>query len=136
MKKFLAILSLSMILLFQASFVLAQTQTASDQCADYCAKIKSGEAATEPAGITCICNPLKYDNLSTLVKSITNWIFWAAVIVAPIMIVIAAFIFLTSAGNPTRTGTAKNMLIWTSVGLAIIIGSRLIIALIRRVLGA
>ncbi len=131
MKKLFAIFILGVILLMEGGFVLAQTPAV--DCEQYCS---DPTTYSEPEGITCICSPIKYKSISELVKAISNWIFWLALIIAPIMIVIGAFMFLTSAGDPGKTQRGIDLLKWTSIGLAVILGSKLIIALIKKILGA
>lgn len=130
MKKTFAAIVLGLILLMEGSFVLAQ---ATDPCVEYC---KDPIKNQEPAGYTCICSPIGYTKPEQLVKAITNWIFWIALIVAPIMIIASAFIFLTSAGDPGKTKLGRDMIMWTVIGLAVIMGSKLIVALVKRLIGA
>ncbi len=85
-------------------------------------------------GALGIDNPLAYDNFEELVEAIANFIFNIALVLAPIMIVIAGFYFLTAAGDPGRVATAKKIILYTLVGFAIILLSRGLVAVIREIL--
>ncbi|HDZ54762.1 MAG TPA: hypothetical protein ENI19_03900 [Candidatus Nealsonbacteria bacterium] len=82
-----------------------------------------------------IDNPLASDSLEDLIDGIINFIFWVATVLAPLMIVIAAFYFVTSAGNPQQIATAKKIILYTLIGYAIILLSRGLILVLREILG-
>ena len=135
-KKFLAVLILSIILFAQPGFVLA---TAAGDCAEYCSDPYSETnptGFTHPPGETCLCSPISATSVEALIEGITNWIFYIAIVLAPLMIIIGAFMFMTSAGDPTKVQTAKKLIIWTVIGFAIILFSKGLISLIRTILGA
>jgi len=92
--------------------------------------------AQEEDGTTVLENPLNIDSIEDLIQNIVDWIFKIALIVAPLMIIIGAFIFLTSGGNMEKVTQGKNIIKWSVIGLAIIVGSKAIIALIKNIIGA
>ncbi len=72
--------------------------------------------------------PFKLDNNSlsggstdivTLMSAVINWIFTFILILSVIMVLIAAFYYLTSAGNSEKITKANKMLIYALVGLAV-----------------
>jgi len=138
MRKFLSLSLLSIVLFALPIFVLAQTEAA--DCTEYCSdpyNVSTGEGTyIPPSGKTCFCSPISYTSIEALIEGVTNWIFYIGIVLAPLMIVIAAFMFMTSAGDPNKVQRAKQIIIWTCIGLAIILFSRGIIALIRYMLGA
>ncbi len=67
-----------------------------------------------------IPNPLKANSFLELVSSIVNIIFWLAVAIAPLMIIVAGFYFITAAQNPNQINTAKQIILWTLIGLLIV----------------
>lgn len=81
-------------------------------------------------GVT-IENPLRANTFEELVDSIITFIFNIALVVAPIMIIMAGFIFVTSGGNPRGVQQAKDILIYTVVGFFVIMISRGFITMIR-----
>ena len=152
MKKFLAVLILSIILFSQVGSVLAIGEiccsdgdcTAGEEClcepSPDCA-ITDGRVTVGKSGICgrsgsiIICPPSRYTSIEALIESITNWIFYVGIVLAPLMILIGAFIFMTSAGDPNKVQTAKKIIIWTVIGFAIILFSKGLISLIKYILG-
>jgi hypothetical protein len=51
------------------------------------------------------------------------------------MIIIAGFMFMTAGGDPNKLATAKNIILWTAVGLFIVLFAKGLIAVISKVLG-
>ena len=88
----------------------------------------------KPTGIA-ICNPLQSTNFTGVVDKILNILFFVAIAVAPVMIIVAGFKFLTGGGNPETLQGARQMLIWTAVGFGIILLSKGIVMILRSVIG-
>ncbi|KPJ56744.1 hypothetical protein AMJ49_03975 [Parcubacteria bacterium DG_74_2] len=129
-KKLLAILLFSFVLLnIGINFVLAiQAST----CKEYCSDTTT---YTPPTGVVCICNPLKATSTEALIDSIVDFIFWFGVALAPLMIIIAGFFFLTAAGEPDKINKAKNIITYTFIGLLIILLAKGLISALKTVLG-
>ncbi len=79
-------------------------------------------------------NPLKYNTIEELIEAIINFLFTLALIVVPLVIVVAGYFFIVSAGDPVKVSKAKNMVIYALVGLLIIATSKGIIAVIDKVI--
>ncbi len=69
-------------------------------------------------------NPLQADDFNELIDSIINIIFNLSLLLAPLMIVVAGFLFVTAAGDPNRVNTAKKIILWTAVGFLIVLLSK------------
>jgi len=80
-------------------------------------------------------NPLQYETFGELIDAIIKFIFYIAVVIAPLMVIIGAFYILTAGGDPKKIGTGKNIIIYTLIGLAIILLARGLIAMIESVIG-
>ncbi len=80
-------------------------------------------------------NPLEYETFGELIDAIIKFIFYIAVVIAPLMIIIGAFYILTAGGDPKKIGTGKNIIIYTLVGLVIILLARGLIAMIESLIG-
>ena len=76
-------------------------------------------AAECPSGQ--ICNPLQYGNFEDLVNAVIRFLITIGTPIAAIMFVIAGIVFVTSAGDPGRVKTARSIMIYTAVGLAVIL---------------
>lgn len=79
-------------------------------------------------------NPLEYETFDELINALINFIFTLALAVAPIMIIIAGFYFITAAGDPAKVRTARNIILYTVIGLFIVFLAKGIIVLIKEVL--
>jgi len=77
-----------------------------------------------------IDNPIASDNLLDLIETIVNYLLWIAVVAAPLTIIIAALMFLTAGGNERKVGTAKKMLMWAVIGIALALLSKGIVSLL------
>jgi len=69
-----------------------------------------------------------------LTENIVNFIFWVAMAIVPIMIIVAAFYFLTSGGNPEKVNIAKKIILFTFIGLFIVLLGKGIPSIIRQIL--
>ena len=82
-----------------------------------------------------IDNPLAADDFAQLIDGIINIIFTLALAIAPIMFIIAGFYFITAAGEPEKIQTAKKMILWTLIGLLVVISAKGLIMLFGEVFG-
>ena len=88
-----------------------------------------------PAGSTCIVNPLKAKTLTDLIDGIINFIFTIALAITPIMVIAGGFMFITGGGDPAKITQGKQLLLWTVVGLTVILLAKGLVAVLRSVLG-
>ena len=82
-----------------------------------------------------IRNPLSYDTLEDLIKAIATFLRNLAIVVTPIIIILAGYYFVTSMGEPAKIILAKKMVLYAMIGLGIILVSESIIVLIKEVIG-
>jgi len=81
-------------------------------------------------------NPINYNNFSDLIiKGIVPVVSTVIGGVATIMVLWAAILFLTSAGDPNRLGKAKTALMWAIIGIAVALAASGIVALIKKIIG-
>ena len=66
-------------------------------------------------------NPLKANTFGEFLDSIINFLFNISLFLAPLMIIIGAFHFITSEGNPEQIETAKKIIRYTLIGFLIIL---------------
>ena len=76
------------------------------------------------SGAVTLANPLKVDTLWDFVLLIANFIFRLALWIAPIMFIIGGFYYLTAAGSPEKIETGKKIILYTIIGLIIIISAK------------
>jgi len=91
-------------------------------------------ACAPPPPSQYLINPLACNTIPGCIEKIISFIFWIAVAIVPIMIIIAGFLFLTSGGDPEKVRTAKRIIFWTVIGLAMVLFAKGIISLIKTVI--
>ena len=87
------------------------------------------------AQIVTIDNPLAADNFAELIDAIINIIFYIAIAIAPIMFIVAGFYFVTAAGEPEKINTAKRIILWTFIGLLVVVSAKGLIMLFGEIFG-
>ncbi len=90
------------------SFVLAQT-TANKCTPQNCANTPG-----------CLCNPLGTADLPSLIGRVISAVLGIVGSIALLMFIYGGFLWLTSAGSTERITKGKNVLVWATIGLAII----------------
>jgi len=80
-------------------------------------------------------NPFQNLTFEKLIENIVNFIFWVAMAIVPIVIIIAAYYLLTSGGDPEKVRTAKRIIFWTLIGLFIVLLAKAIPAIIQQIIG-
>lgn len=83
-----------------------------------------------------IDNPLTSKTFSELAEKIIVWIRNIGLIIGVIMIIWAGYLFMSSRGDEEKVKTAKKALIWTLIGMAILIIGEGFIGVIKDLLGA
>jgi len=86
-------------------------------------------AAPAPIGLR---NPLAARNLQEFLEMAIDFLFWIGLALAPVFILMAAFYFMTAAGNPAQIETGKRIITYTVIGLIVIIMARGAVEFIQR----
>ncbi|MDO8524562.1 MAG: pilin [bacterium] len=73
--------------------------------------------------------------LLNTIYTVTNWIFYIITLIAVLMIIYGGFVYITAAGDPAKATTAKSILTFAIIGLAIALLAKLIPSLVRFILG-
>jgi len=74
-------------------------------------------------------------NVIDVLHSITNWLFGILLIVAAIAIIIAAYFFITAAGDPDKTKTARNFVLYALIGVLVGFVAKGLVVLVGRIVG-
>jgi len=82
-----------------------------------------------------IPNPLKYDKIEDIIKAITGLLKVIAIPLGTIMIIVSGIQYMTSAGNEEKASKAKKTMLYTIIGLAIVIAVDFIVGLLKEILG-
>ncbi len=88
-----------------------------------------------PLGSVCIENPITATSFEAVVGNGIDFIFKIAIVLAPLMVIVGGFLFMTAGGNLQQLTRAKNLLIWTAVGFLVVLLSKGILAIINQILG-
>jgi hypothetical protein len=67
--------------------------------------------------------------------NITNWLFYFLIILAVLFIIVAAFKYLTAAGEPEKVKSASHMLLYAAIAIVVGILAKAVPSLIGSVLG-
>lgn len=87
-----------------------------------------------PPGQTCIENPLSACSFEDLVGSITDFIFYIALALLPLMVLIGSFYIMSAGEDPKRVDTGRKVILYAVIGFTIIFFARGIVAIIKHVL--
>lgn len=93
---------------------------------------------TEAQSTFTISNPLagKVDSVGDLIKNFVEILSYLAVIAAVILIIWVGFQYIMARGDAKKIGELKEWLLWIVVGLAIVIGARLIVDVVINTLAS
>ncbi|MDD5626864.1 MAG: pilin [Patescibacteria group bacterium] len=90
--------------------------------------------ATEPINVS-LENPIGTDTVTGLINKITGWVLGIAGSIMMIVLIFAGFRYLTAGANEDRAKSAKKMLTWAIIGIAIIVGAAAITNAVMDALG-
>lgn len=79
-------------------------------------------------------NPLEADSFTELVENIITWIVNIGISVAIIMIIYAGLLFMTAAGEEEKITKARKALIWSLIGLAVLLIGKGFVSIIKDIL--
>ncbi len=86
-------------------------------------------------GQTTIENPLGHDTFADLINAIVVFVRTVALFVAPIVFIVAGFMYYTAGGNPEQAKKATDLIKYAVVGLVIILIANGITYLIADIMG-
>ena len=86
-----------------------------------------------PSNAVCIENPIKAETFEELINAIIDFLWMFGIAVVPMVIIIAGYFFITSAGDPAKVSQAKKMVLYALIGLLIIGMAKGIVTLIQEV---
>jgi len=69
------------------------------------------------------------------VYTVTDWIFIFLMALSALMIIIGAFNYVTSAGDPGKTEKGRNYIMYAAIGIAIALFAKAIPAIVKMMIG-
>lgn len=76
-------------------------------------------------------NPLKSKSFEELMDTVISFFVTIGVVIAPIVILYAGFLFLTSGGEPDKVKNARNLILYCLIGLGILLLGKGLISVIK-----
>ena len=86
-------------------------------------------------GVTPVLPLGEQTNIITIIDRISQWALGLLLVLAAILIIYAAYLYLTAAGNEENVGKAKNVIIYAAVAIGVGLLSRVIVFLVRTLIG-
>jgi len=78
-----------------------------------------------------------FNSVTSFINVIVGgWIFWLLMVFVVIFILYAAFLYLTSGGDPEKTGKAKGVIIYAVIALAVALLAKAIVAIVTSALNS
>ena len=75
-------------------------------------------------------------DIMVVLDRITNWLFALLLIVAAIFIIIAAYFFVTAQGDPEKTKSARNFVLYAVIGVLVGFIAKGLVIFVKTVVGA
>lgn len=88
-----------------------------------------------PSGSIVFCPPGRIKTINEIVTEVLNYIFLIAMVLAPLMIIIAALYFIFSGGSAERIATAKRIFFYAIIGLVVGLLAKAIFGIIKMMFG-
>ena len=119
--------------LFALSFLGLPAVVFAQTCGnDLC---ETGETPANCPADCAIPDPIGAGDVIGILDTVANWLFAILLALATVFIILAAFQFLTSGGDPARVGSARQSLLYALVGVAVAFLARGLVVLVRFFLG-
>lgn len=81
-----------------------------------------------------ICNPLKICSIEDFINNLINFIFTVGFALAVLMYIVAGFYIVTAGGDAQKVSTGKNIILYTTIGLGIILLARGLVYVIQQII--
>lgn len=94
---------------------------------------KNTDTATDTA--VAITNPLRFDDVGSLIKAVGGFLFGLASALLTVMILWGAFQLMTSGGNADRIKTGRSTITWAAIGFAVVLVAGGVGSLVADILG-
>jgi beta-lactamase regulating signal transducer with metallopeptidase domain len=99
----------------------------------FAVNLAGAQTSNCPSNEICIENPVEAETFEELINAIIDFLWMFGIAVVPMVIIIAGYFFVTSAGDPAKVTQAKNMILYALIGLLIIGMAKGIVTLIQEV---
>jgi Type IV secretion system pilin len=73
------------------------------------------------SGDLVLINPLGTSDFATVLNSVENFMIYLAIPICTIMVLVGAFKLVTSSGDPEKTKSGRNTILYAAIGFAVVI---------------
>ena len=77
-----------------------------------------------------LCNPLKFDSIQQLIPALLDIVAQIGLIICTFFIILAGFKYVTAGGDTGKITAAHNILKWTVVGTAVLLGAKVLASIL------
>jgi len=81
-----------------------------------------------------VTNPIQTSDFSVLVGNVLQWVLGVAGSISLLMLVAGGIMYVTSAGDEQKIVVAKKIIVWTLLGLMVVLASYSIIVVLDSIL--
>ena len=80
-------------------------------------------------------NPVNINTFSDLINAIADWLLSIGLVLAPLMFIIGGVMFVTAYGNASKVQNAKNLMIYTAIGIGVILLAKSLVEVLKGFIG-
>lgn len=91
-------------------------------------------AQSQPS-VVSLPNPLASETFEELIDAVINWLLIVTLPIVSLLIVYAAFQIMIAGANPKQREEAINIIKYALIGYGVILGSKIIVAIIQALFG-
>ena len=92
--------------------------------------VVSAQMTGSPKGSVKLDNPIKTGDLLSLINLLIDGLMKVGLVAAACFIIYSGFLFVSARGEPGQITKAKENFFWTIIGTAVILGAKVIVAII------
>lgn len=90
----------------------------------------------DPQGTFTLSNPLKVDSVAGLVQNFVEIFSYVVIIIAVLLLIWVGLQFILARGDSAKMKELKEWLFWIVIGVAVVIGARVIVEIVINTLSA
>jgi hypothetical protein len=88
------------------------------------------------AAPTTLANPIKYNDVVTLIGGVIKFALGSFGAIALVMFIVGGIIWMTSQGDPAKVKKGLDTLVWAALGIVVVFSSYALIKMVFEILGA
>ncbi len=97
----------------------------------FCVSLSFAAGNAQPSSATGISNPLKTNDLIKFISDALSEIVKVGAVLCVLALVFVGFKYVSAMGNSDKISKAHDMLLWTIVGIALLLGAQVLAVIIK-----